>query len=324
MSEIAIRRLEIADAAALIRCFERCYGATYPADAFHDASQVESRVAAGSLRSVVAVDADGELIGHMGLTSRAPGALSAEAGNTVVDPHFRGQHLAARLGVELSKLCLASGWTGFLHYPTTAHPVMQRLAVAGGGIETGVLLDYIPAQTEYLGFEAAPDAGRIAVVAVYQPLGPVPSRTVLAPARHRELLTELYSRAGLDRSCSVGGNRLPHAETRLESGFEPRRGLLKIDVVVPCADLGARVADAGRKHPDAPAIVDLRMDSSVIDAACEQLRTQGFGFGALLPEYAPATDVLRLQRPVSSAGAPELETGEARELMRYAAADRAV
>ena len=56
-------------------------------------------MADGSLRSVIAETADGRIVGHMALTIKHPGARAVEAGNTVVDPEFRGQRLALRMGV---------------------------------------------------------------------------------------------------------------------------------------------------------------------------------------------------------------------------------
>ena len=58
--------------------------------------------------------------------------------------------MAAHLGA------VEGGFLGFHHYPTTAHPVMQKLAVECGGIETGIMVDYIPAGTEYREIEGGP------------------------------------------------------------------------------------------------------------------------------------------------------------------------
>lgn len=318
---VAIRRLRAADAVSLVACFRRCYGGTYVAEVFRDPVGLAARVAEGALRSVVAVAPGGAVVGHMGITLHAPGALTAEAGNTVVDPRYRGQHLATRLGAELGRLCLASGLVGFHHYPTTAHPVMQKLAVQGGGVECGVLLDYIPAETRYLGFERS-GVGRLAVVSVYQPLAAAPARRVRLPARHRDTVLRLYARAGLERRSSGSGAPLPAADARLAVWHEASRGLLRIRVESAGADLAPRVAAAAARQPHAGVLVDLPLAEPAGPAAAEALTGAGFFFGALLPEYLPSGDALRLQRPAAEPRAPQLATPGAEALLAYGLEDR--
>jgi len=320
--DIVIRRLEVADAEALVHCFERCYEGTYPADAFRDPVDVAALVAGGRLRSVVAAAPTEGVIGHMGLTVRAPDALTAEAGNTVVDPRFRGHHLAARLALELGRLAIETGLVGFQHYPTTAHPVMQKLAVQARGIEVGVLLDYIPAETRYVGFDVPSSAGRVAVVAVYEPLASAPARRVWLPARHREVIAALYERAGLARDLEERADVLPPTDAGLSAHFEERRGLLRIVVESPGADLCERVVSEATRRPGAPVLVDLSLADSAAGAATESLAGAGFFFGAVLPEYGAAGDVLRLQRCAAESPALRLATPDARQLLAYAIADR--
>ena len=138
---VTVRRLTAADTPALARCFERCYGRSYVVGEFYDPAATAARVADGSLRSVIAVTESGEIVGHMGLTIRAPRAKTVDAGNSIVDPAYRGQQLVVRLASGVIELCREGGFLGFHHYPTTAHPIMQRFAVAAGGIETGIMLD---------------------------------------------------------------------------------------------------------------------------------------------------------------------------------------
>jgi GNAT superfamily N-acetyltransferase len=144
-----------------------------------------------------------------------------DAGNTVVDPRYRSRQLAARIGARLIDLCRELGHTGFLHYPTTAHPIMQRLAVAGGGVETGLLLQYIPATTDYRELSGESRAGRLAAVVVYQPIGAAPEREVYAPETYRTPRREhAYRRARLPRRLRAPGTRctgvgeLVHEEAR--------------------------------------------------------------------------------------------------------------
>ncbi len=164
----------------MVACFRRCYGDTYPSDDFYDVARLTQRIESGSLRSVVAI-VDDTLVGHTGLTVRHPGANAIEAGNTVVDPACRGQGLLGPMAAALTDLCLAQRYLGYVHYPTTAHEIMQKASVRGGGVETGVMLDYIPAETEYRGIDQG--IGRLAATVVYQPLTPSPGARPVAATR---------------------------------------------------------------------------------------------------------------------------------------------
>jgi len=324
-SAILIRPLAAEDAPALARCFERCYGDSYVADFFYDPARIQSRMAEGLLRSVVAVDPSGDIVGHMGLTLRHPGALTADAGNTVVDPRVRNQGLAARLGAGIFELCREAGLVGFHHYPTTAHPIMQKLAVQGGGVETGVMLDYIPAGTRYRELVDGAAEGRTAVVVVYQPLADAPARDVFPPQRYAKTMTSLWERAGLRRSPRDPAPSLPPAPTLLESVRDARRGLVRLEVEIAGADLRERVTVANKGAGAEIVHVDLRLSDPGVSVAVEALRPEGFFFCALLPEYRDG-DVLRLQRLPDAAGGPvfpELATPRARGLLDFIAWDRA-
>jgi len=324
-SAILIRPLAAEDAPKLARCFERCYGDSYVADFFYDPARIQSRLAEGRLRSVVAVDPSGDIVGHMGLTLRRPGALTADAGNTVVDPRARNQGLAARLGAGIFELCHEAGLVGFHHYPTTAHPIMQKLAVQGGGVETGVMLEYIPAGTRYRELVEGAAETRSAVVVVYQPLADAPARDVFPPERYAKTMTSLWERAGLRRSPRDPAASHAPGPTLLESIRDPRRGLLRLEVEIAGADLCERVTGAIRGAGVEVVQVDLRLSDSGVSVAVEALRPEGFFFCALLPEYRDG-DVLRVQRLPDMPGGralPELATAGGRELLDVIARDRA-
>ena len=321
-AEPSIRPLEVADAASLVACIRRCYGETYPGEGFDDVGRLAERIASGRLRSVVAVAPDGAVVGHMGLSLGADGGLTAEAGNTAVDPEHRGHHLAARLAVALMALAREGGLVGFHHYPTTAHPVMQKLSVQGNGVETGVLLDYIPGGTRYLGFAGRAPEARVAVVAIYEPLAPAPARRVWLPPRHRQLGRWLYARAGFERDLADDASALPPAPAELGDQLEERRGLLRIAVERLGADLAAQVESRLQARPDVPVLVDLPLDEPAAPAACEALAGLGLFYGALLPEYRPTGDVLRLQRPAAGIPALDLATPGGRALLAYSERDR--
>ena len=317
-----LRRLDACDAPAVVRCFERCYAGTYPSDAFHDPAELAALVNGGLLRSMIAVTPDGEVVGHMGLRLRAANAITAEAGNTVVDPDHRGDHLAARLGLALMQLGIETGLIGTHGYPTTAHPVIQKLEVEGGAIEVGILFGYIPAETHYIGLDADSTTQRLAVVVVYRSLAAAPTHRVWLPTRHEELLRSLYQRANLQRDIAGPGGPPSSTDTHLSAHYEQRRGLLRIEVRSIGSDTYERVVEGADRVATPLVIVDLPLGDPGVQHLTDTLAGAGFFFGALLPEYRADGDVLRLQRPAAEWPQPRLATEEAKRLLAYIEADR--
>jgi hypothetical protein len=284
-----IRRLRTTDAAALVACFRRCYGETYASDDFYDAGKLARRIEAGSLRSVVAIADDGTLVGHTGLTVRDAKARANEAGNTVVDPRHRGEGWLGRLAAALTDLCVADGFVGYVHFPTTAHAIMQKASVRGGGVETGVMLDYIPDDTDYRAIERA--SGRLAATVVYQPIGDAPARRVYVPRDYRERIERSYATAGLSRTIATADGSFEARDCEIVETHLPRRDLLHVDVTRVGADLVARIGSTAARITH----VDAALDDPAVGAAVAALRAAGFVYCALLPEFANG-DVLRLQR----------------------------
>lgn len=322
--EVEIRALRADEAAGLVACFRRCYGDSYVDRDFYDEASIRRRLQDGTLRSMVAVSPVDGIVGHMALTVRHPGGQVVDAGNTVVDPRHRGGHLAARLGASLVELCREQGFVGFLHYPTTAHPVMQKLAVQGGGIETGLVLGYIPSGTEYRDVPGASHAHRLAAIVSYQPIDPAPPGVSAVPRRYAAMLERLSRQCGLVRTFRAGTGALA-AETDAQERFDPRRRLRRFEVLRAGRDLVQRVQRPAAEGEDADVEhVDLSLLDPAVDDAVEALRAEGFFFGALMPAQF-AGDTLRLQRlrdADASVLRPQLATDGGRELLEFLTQDR--
>ncbi len=308
-----IRRLVVADAPALVACFRRCYGETYPNDDFYDAPRLAQRIELGSLRSAVAIANDGTLVGHTGLSVRHSDAKAIEAGNTVVDPACRGQGLLARIAALLNQLCTEAGYFAYLHYPTGAHDIMQKASVRGG-FETGVMLDYIPAETDYREIDRG--EGRVAATVAYQPFAPAPHRTLWIAPRYFDVARQVYDAASLDRSLRIADDSTASRTTSLTTSFSKRRGLQHVHVGAIGSDFAHAIMAASRADA-AVSHIDLCLDDPGVTIAVEELRKQGYFFCALLPEFAH-TDVLRMQRlaaPTATSFTPKLANATAVELL---------
>lgn len=272
---------------------------------------------------MIAVDESGDVVGHMGLRLRRADAITAVAGNTVVDPRRRGDHLAAYLGAALMKLAVETGLVGTHGYPTTAHPVIQKLEVQGGGFETGVLLDYIPAETAYVGISEGQRHERLAVAVIYRPLATNPHREIHLPERHRGRLRDLYRVMSLPRSFPSPVETPIPDESLFSSSLQEGRGLLHIEITRAGSDLAPRVEAVLAEHDPEVTLIDISLADPGANATTETLARHGFYFGALLPEIGPYGDALRLQRAAPPTTAPNLANDDAKNLLAYALEDRA-
>ena len=287
-----IRRLIPKDADAIVDCFRRVYGESYANELFYDPARLSTAMAEGRIGSVGA-EAGGRLLGHMAMTVH-PGARHVELGNTVVDPGARGHGLAWQVGAELKAWCVALGYRGYLHYPTTAHHVMQRQSVRNG-FETGLMLGYIPTQTD--GHTGVRDGGRQAATIVYEALAEPgamqASQSCYLPEDAADLVRDLARPTGLGRRWRVPVQPTAgRSQTHLTE--HRKRGLARLTVARVGADLADRL-QAFQQIGQPCRQIDFRMDDRGIGAGVAQARGAGFWFCGWLPGYA-STDVLRLQQ----------------------------
>jgi|APSaa5957512535_1039671.scaffolds.fasta_scaffold87405_2 hypothetical protein len=312
MKKIDIRYLRKNDAQKLVECFEACYGDTYANEIFYNPELIGNMIGSGALKSVVAA-VEGNIVGHTGLTIRTPDALVAEAGNTVVSPNMRGQGLLGQLGAALRERTLIEGYVGYIHYPTTAHDIMQKSATSGTGRETGIMQAYIPAETEYNKFDES--QGRLSATVVYQPLMETPERVVYLPSHYDELVQLLTQRLGLQRKF-----KSPESQRDITSEIlvthSVKRDLTHIDITVIGNNL-QQILDGALASSQRVVHIDITMTDPCIDVAVEQLISKGFMYCAWMPNFGQS-DMLRMQRIqnlTSTERTPNLVTPEARQLL---------
>jgi len=305
-TDIRIRDLEPKDAFELSALFSRCYGDTYSAHVFYDVAALAALINNLELVSVVAIRHQ-RIVGHVGITVRHAESTVCEAGNTVVDPSSRGQGLLMRLGIALNDLVRRKGYVAYLHYPTTAHAIMQKASTAYGGKETGLMLAYVPETTDAkIGDK---QTGRIAATVAYQPLTAPSMRDVILPERYHDVIADIYEKLAIDRRITKVQNTREQAlvsgEADLLESFNPQQELLHIFVAAEGRRIRSKVSALIRRYQPKVTHVDLPLDSADIAFVIEDLRELGFFFCALLPEFAH-TDLIRLQA-ISSLKPSDLE-----------------
>ena len=141
-----VRPIRPDDAPMIAQLVERCYADGYHKDVMYRPDELAGMIRSGSHSGVVA-EAEGTVVGHMAYLWPNENATVVEAGITVVDPGWRGKGIMGRLAVAMGEMLTAGGAIGFVHYPTTAHEVMQRASLSSGGRETGIMLAFLPPET---------------------------------------------------------------------------------------------------------------------------------------------------------------------------------
>jgi len=295
-SDVAVRLVDPQEAPLLIGLIRRCYGETYIDPTFYDEPSVRALLTSEKLHSIGAFLASGELVGHMGITSRPWGGVTADAGMTLVDPSHRGKGIARQVAVGLAQESVVLGLIGVHDYPVTVHAATQRLA-KGFGVDTGLMLANMPADVTFQDMEAPAPSQRSSSLMRWLPFGRAQQRDVYLPERYRERLVSLYAEARLPRSVREADATVSAQPSELEAFLDTRRKITRIGVTRIGADLGARVDAETRAAAEGGAIaahVDLPLSDPGALFAAIALRAVGYSFAGLLPEYRDG-DVLRMQ-----------------------------
>ena len=311
LAGLIIRRMEPADALGVARCVYRCYGYSYLHPMMYQPDQLRRALRSGVMHSVVAVAASGEIVGHCALSFNHPGDPVPEAGKMVVDPRYRGHHLAERLSTERRDAAAALGLEGMWSACVTNHPFSQRELRAAGGAETGVLLA-AAAPVAHMEGIADDRTGRAALMAMFVPVVDPGERVVHLPERLAAAIAPIAARLGLRRSIvtdAPSASASASSTSSLSVAADVESGLAAIRVVSSGDDLIDAIGDAldevdafelGAAHLDIPLA-----DPTAI-AAASAAESAGFSFAAWLPGYDESGDVLRMQRVL--AHRPDLES----------------
>ena len=290
------------DALGLVRCVYRCYGYSYKDSLLYEPRHIAEALRDGRMRSVVAVTADGTVVGHCAVFVERKGDPVPESGRLVVDPRYRGHHLAERMAAARRELAGEQGAVGIWAEAVTNHPSSQREVIKLGGVEVGLLIGGSPAAVRMAGF-ANPNEGRRSLIVTYTPLDAGGARRSIVPERHAAIVAELAG-AGSDSSARSQrtdgryGRQRPRSD--LDEGHPGDRAWRTSASVTPVATsplAGRRRARGARRlrsRSRAPRRSPRRCPGDRIGRGA--LEALDFAFAAWIPDFAPDGDILRLQR----------------------------
>ncbi len=240
IADVEIRLMTPDDADNLVQCVFRCYGYSYPNQSMLRPKAIRRQLATGAMISVVAVTATGEVVGHVACSFDRPGDAIPEAGKMIVDPRYRGHHLAERLSVARAAAVAERGIPGVWAEAVTNHPASQRVAIGRGAAEVGLLIGACPATVK---MSDLPDKGSVrrSLIAVFTPTGPLAPASISAPEYAKEHLMAISGRLSIDRTVHAALISPTHRRTRLHTSASASSGVLEIRVEEIGIDLVDRV-----------------------------------------------------------------------------------
>ncbi len=290
---LAVRAMEPDDALGLVRCVYRCYGYSYKDSLLYEPRHIAAVLRDGRMRSVVAVTPDGTVVGHCGLFVERRGDPVPESGRLVVDPRYRGHHVAERMATVRRELGLAGDLPGIWAEAVTNHPSSQREVIKLGGVEVGLLIGGSPAAVRMAGF-ANTNEGRRSLIVTYTPLA-TEARRIHVCERHAAFVAELAARLGIEREID-SGSKGNDGHARISTKVTPQTGVAHIRVSHAGADLASKVADE-LEGLDAFDLGAVHLDVPLSEAgAIEALEPLDFAFAAWIPDFTADGDIIRLQR----------------------------
>jgi Acetyltransferase (GNAT) family len=180
------------DAAAIARCFLNVYGHSYVHPEVFSPRRYWDKVERGELIPMIAREKSGEVVGHVAL-ERGPGTKVAERGEAVVTSEHRGRGLLERMTERLSEEAVKKGLEGIYAEPVTIHTFSQRNDEHAGMPVCAALLGVNPEKFGPKDVHLTTIGQRQSYLRTFRFLATPGYRTVHAPERYREVLSELYA-----------------------------------------------------------------------------------------------------------------------------------
>jgi len=291
-----ITRLELHELPQLVDCVRRCYGESYPNTAMYDVDQLKEMITNKLMHSVIAKLSDGQIIGHCALTFCGAHNISPEAGKMMVDPNFRGHHLAEKMAKKRINIASELALPGFWTECVTNHPYSQREMIAFNAKETGLFIGDMPATISMKGLENHSDT-RMSLLVFYLLLNDR-LHTIFIQSQHAEHLKVLANDLNLQRnilSSKITGSGKTTFHTLVNSSIQTAN--MSIDHIG--GDLISAVNNELKQLEVlnvASIYLDIPIEQEAAANAFLELEEIGFFWGSWMPNFSTKGDSLRLQK----------------------------
>lgn len=333
--DLAMRVLGPSDAIDVARLLYHCYRYTYFYERFYLPEQLVLMMEQGLVVSVGAFTPAGELVGHVALfRNESVGSaalfgqrdegLLAEPAAAVVKPEYRGAGLLPRMTTFLIEQTpeLFPDLAGLFIPPVTSHTYSQKTVYQLDFRDCGILLGYYPMADLKSIADVAPQ--RVTLALTYRPVAPTEQRTIYPPARHRDIIEDMYRNIGLDiRWGEPPGDRAAEEGTT-QMTTRAVTDLCNASIKIKCygKDTIEQVEESLKTlHREGIEAVLLYLNlrdpaTAAMAEGCEQL---GFFFAGVLPDTSQGDSLLMMHLAVRKYDPDKvrLRSHKAREYLAY-------
>jgi hypothetical protein len=276
---------EPADGPGVARLFYAVYGDGYPIDTYYIPERLAEENRRGTIRSVVARTASGNVVSHVALyRSSPPNPNLYEYGVGLTLPAYRSTMAFFRITQLLMKLVGHDGIDGFYGEAVCNHIITQKLSMQAQALETALEPALMPARA----YETEQSAvGRVGCM-VYFRVERDCRRRLHIPAPYRDELSFIMGGLKLDRELVEADMALPGSGGEIEVKRFDFAGVARCTVTTPGTGLASRLAalESELKSDNyalSQFFVDLGKPWS--GGVVEQLRNEGYSLGGLLPVW---------------------------------------
>ncbi len=318
----AVRLMKPEEAVEVSKCAYMSYGYTYTHESIYYPERIRQLNESGKLVSLVAVTAEGEIVGHIGLIADAHDSSIFEGGMAFVKPSFRGRGCLNRMMDAMIDEAERRNLTGIYGLATATHKFSQKGIHKYGMFPTALILSKLmPA--EYRGIEKASSERRSSVYS-FRYLRKPQQTAVYAPPRHREMMAKLYRGISVEPYLMVpetAAAALPDGDAQLTLSTDENK-TAKIEI----AAYGRAVPEEVRSLVKRlcterleTIYLYLNLSDPLTALLAEEFETMGFFFGGIIPG-SPGNDRLLLQyfnNQVLQYDKLDIATELGRELLAY-------
>jgi len=324
--EFHVHLMKPSEALEVSRSAYKAYGYTYSNEHIYYPDRMVELNESGQLISATAVTPDGVLAGHCAIFLSNSGFQSAEIGQAVVKPEFRGQGCLLLLTEFLIKEAKSRGLTGLYVRAVTSHTFSQRVTTRLGFTACAILLGYAPASVTFRGIKEEL-AQRETFVVQYKYLEKPGPLKLYAPSRHKDFIAKLYGNLGAtpqfeahEKSQAAVRQSESILKTKTAASMPP--GYASIEVLRCGENIGSEVKNALKefrlKRYDVISLYLNLRDPRIFHLAAE-FEALGFFFGGILPgaSVGEALVLQYLNNVAIDYDSIKLDTEASREILAY-------
>ncbi len=229
---IHIEAMKQDQAVEVCKTIYKAYGYSYFYPHMYYPERIVELNSSGHLFSAVALNDEGEVVGHGALMKTDPKARIAELGIGAVKPEYRARGVLKHISEFLTDKAKADGLLGLWAQAVTNHTFSQQVGLRMGFKDTAILLAYVPETSSFKGISDQLSQ-RDSMDVQYLYLNKPSRNTVFLPDHHSDVLIEIYRDLGLGPELDVHAcplQSVPETEAVVRTVAANVAGLARIHV----------------------------------------------------------------------------------------------